>query len=196
MSKENIADKNNKILFIITGGTIDSQLDGYDGISVFKEGQKSLIPEYINDKHDNSNHEFNTICMEDSGDIVNDVAIKQSILNTIDEADTNRIIITHGTDTMADMAGFIKNNMQRDDATIVMVGAMSPLRSDDTDGYKNLDFAVEKVQELDSGVYIAMHNQVFSAKNVRKDFANKKFVELLKEDGHSNSNHTPPKQQR
>jgi len=178
-------EQNDKILFIITGGTIDSLADGYNGISVFEEGQQSIIPEYINSKFPDNDCEFSTVCMKDSGDITHDETIKNNIIKLIDESDTNKVIITHGTDTMPDTASFINSTKQNEDAVVVMVGAMSPLRADDTDGYKNLDFAVRKVQELDSGVFIAMHRQVFDAGNVRKDFEKKKFVELAEKQDRS-----------
>jgi len=177
--------QDDKILFIITGGTIDSQADGYDGISIFEDGQKSIVPEYINSKFPDKDCEFTTVCMKDSGEITNDDKIKGDIIKLIENTDANRFIITHGTDTMADTASFIKENINNKDATIVMVGAMTPLRAEDTDGYKNLDFAVEKVQEIDSGVHIAMHRQVFEAGNVRKDFEKKKFVELAEKQDRS-----------
>ena len=68
------------------------------------------------------------------------------------------------------------------DKTIVLTGAMIPVKFGSSDGLFNMGSALSLVQALPSGVYIAMNGQFFNQENVRK---NKKLgifegTELLK----------------
>jgi len=55
------------------------------------------------------------------------------------------------------------------DKTIVLTGAMIPVRFGSSDGLFNMGSALSFVQALPSGVYIAMNGQIFNQENVRKN---------------------------
>jgi L-asparaginase len=55
------------------------------------------------------------------------------------------------------------------DKTIVLTGAMIPVRFGSSDGLFNMGSALSFVQALSHGVYIAMNGQIFNQKNVRKN---------------------------
>jgi L-asparaginase len=83
------------------------------------------------------------------------------------EAKENRIIITHGTDTMAETSQFLSKLVTK--KTIVLTGAMVPYKFGSSDGFFNLGSALAFVQALPSGVYIAMNGKHFRAGHVRKN---------------------------
>jgi len=87
----------------------------------------------------------------------------------------NRIIITHGTDTMIDTALSLLDIPGK---VIVITGAMQPAAFRETDAHFNIGCAVIALQTLTEGVYIVMNGRVldprFSKKNLQKD----RFEEL------------------
>ena len=79
----------------------------------------------------------------------------------------DRIIITHGTDSMEVTARYLGERIK--DKTIVLTGAMVPYKFGSSDGLFNLGSAVAFVEVLPAGVYIAMNGMVFPWDNVRKN---------------------------
>ena len=98
------------------------------------------------------------------------------IIQKCRQENSNRIVITHGTDTMVDTAKMLAENIP--DKTIVLTGAMIPFKFGSSDGLFNMGSALSFVQALPSGVYIAMNGQVFSQGNVRKNNKMGVFEEL------------------
>jgi L-asparaginase len=94
-------------------------------------------------------------------------ADRQEIVDFCNTAEETEIIITHGTDTMAETAK--KLAAQIVDKTIVLTGAMIPYKFGSSDGLFNLGSALAFVQTLPKGVYIAMNGSFFEANNVRKN---------------------------
>jgi L-asparaginase len=92
------------------------------------------------------------------------------------ESKQDHIIITHGTDTMADTARYIAKEIPG--KTIIITGAMVPYKFGSSDGFFNLGSAMAFVQTLAKGVYIAMNGRYFNAENVRKNKENGVFEEL------------------
>lgn len=91
-------------------------------------------------------------------------------------ADSRRhVLVTHGTDTMAETAIFLA---EIPDKVIVMTGAMSPARFAASDATFNVGCAVGAVQSLPAGVYIAMNGRVFPAGSVRKNREKGRFEPL------------------
>jgi L-asparaginase len=92
------------------------------------------------------------------------------------EADETQIIITHGTDTMAETAQVLAKMVTG--KTIVITGAMVPYKFGSSDGLFNLGSAFAFVQTLAPGVYVAMNGRCFTAGNVRKNKLTGEFEEL------------------
>jgi L-asparaginase len=79
----------------------------------------------------------------------------------------NKIIITHGTDTMVETAKKIAEaNIQK---TIVLTGAMIPYKFGSSDGLFNMGCAFAFVQTLVYGVYITMNGRCFNWHDVKKN---------------------------
>ena len=87
-----------------------------------------------------------------------------------------KIIITHGTDTMAETARLIAGRVSN--KTIVITGAMVPYKFGSSDGLFNLGSALAFVQTLSPGVYVVMNGRYFNANNVRKNKETGEFEEI------------------
>jgi len=101
---------------------------------------------------------------------------RELIAHQCREADEDKIIITHGTDTMAATAEFLSRVLSG--KTIVLTGAMIPYKFGSSDGLFNLGGALAFVQTLPNGVYVAMNGRYFKAGNVRKNRQTGEFEEL------------------
>jgi L-asparaginase len=88
----------------------------------------------------------------------------------------DRIVITHGTDTMTDTAAELARSVSG--KTIVLTGAMIPYAFGSSDGLFNLGSALSFAQILPPGVYIAMNGQSFPWDRVRKNRERGEFEEI------------------
>ena len=89
------------------------------------------------------------------------------IVEKCKKENTHKIVITHGTDTMVETAEVLAKNIQ--DKTIILTGAMIPIKFGSSDGLFNLGSALSFVQILEPGVYITMNGRYFNWDNVRKN---------------------------
>ena len=87
-----------------------------------------------------------------------------------------QIIITHGTDTMAETAEVLAAKVSG--KTIVITGAMIPYKFGSSDGLFNLGSAMAFVQTLPPGVYVVMNGRYFHAGKVRKNRQTGEFEEI------------------
>ena len=88
----------------------------------------------------------------------------------------DRIVITHGTDTMTETAAAVAGAVTG--KTVVLTGAMIPYAFGSSDGLFNLGSALSFVQALPPGVYIAIHGQCFPWDRVRKNRERGEFEEI------------------
>ena len=89
------------------------------------------------------------------------------VLESCRRAAEEKIVITHGTDTMVETATVLgEAGLAK---TIVLTGAMVPYIFNNSDAVFNLGCAVTAVQVLPHGVYIAMNGRVFDWDRVRKN---------------------------
>ena len=94
---------------------------------------------------------------------------------TCEAADQDRIVITHGTDTMAVTAEALLGIPEK---TIVLTGSLAPARFRSTDAIFNLGCAIGAVSSAAPGVYVAMHGRVFEAGKVRKNREAGRFEDI------------------
>jgi len=101
---------------------------------------------------------------------------RKNIISHCKDCPEQKIVITHGTDTMEITALALgKANL---DKTIVLTGALIPYKFGSSDGLFNLGSALAFAQTLEPGVYIAMNGKFFLWNNVRKNKALGIFEEL------------------
>jgi L-asparaginase len=159
-----------KILFIQTGGTIDKDYPkttkGY-AFEIDEPAVKRILEKIKPD----FNYEILPLMRKDSLDITNND--RKKILQSCIEADTDKIIITHGTDTMIESAKFLSSIKNK---SIVLTGAVKPERFKDSDAEFNLGVAIGAVNELKNGIYIAMNGRIIPAGNIQRDNLTGKFA--------------------
>lgn len=150
-----------------TGGTIDKVY--FDANSQFEIGA-SQLPELLADANIREGFRIHELLRKDSLDLT--AEDRECIVSAVRSCPGQRILITHGTDTMAETAAALG---AVSDKTIVLFGAMQPARMRVSDAVFNLGFAWGAVQHLPSGVYVAMNGEVFEAGAVRKNRAAQRF---------------------
>ncbi|WP_417529975.1 asparaginase domain-containing protein [Marinobacter lipolyticus] len=155
------------IQIVTTGGTIDKVY--FDANSEFEVGE-SLLPELLSESNIHDGYQITGLMRKDSLEM--DDADRELVRHTVASSDYDKILITHGTDTMAETAQALTAIK---DKTIVLMGAMQPARMRRSDAVFNLGFAWASVQLLPAGVYIAMNGEVFAAGAVRKNLKAQRF---------------------
>ena len=98
------------------------------------------------------------------------------IVHQCNNCDEARIVLTHGTDTMAETASILAQRVKN--KTVVLTGAMIPIKFGSSDGLFNLGSALAFAQTLPAGVYVAMNGRYFQADNVRKNKQTGMFEEV------------------
>jgi L-asparaginase len=159
------------IRVFVTGGTFDKEYNEITGQLYFKD---SHLQEMLELGRCRVPVDIRTIMMVDSLEITD--LDRNLIAEHCNNAEEDKIIITHGTDTMADTASLLAQKVSG--KTIVVTGAMIPYKFGSSDGLFNLGSALAFVQTLASGVYVAMNGQCFAADNVRKNKLTGEFEKL------------------
>lgn len=144
-----------------TGGTFDKIYNELDGSLIFKE---THLNHMLNDAKSKVDIEIETIMLIDS--LYMKDHHRQEILNKCKSCKEDRIVITHGTDTIVETARLLGKEIK--DKTIVLTGSMIPYSFVKSDAHFNLGCAIAFAQTLPKGVYIAMHGKYFTWDNVRK----------------------------
>lgn len=161
------------IRIFITGGTFDKEYNELTGQLYFKD---SHLPEMLELGRNLVPIEIRTLMMVDSLEMSDDD--RSLIAEHCMKSPEDKIIITHGTDTMAETAKVIANKIKN--KTIVLTGAMVPYKFGSSDGLFNLGSAMAFVQTLSPGVYVVMNGRYFNANNVRKNKETGEFEEIQK----------------
>ncbi len=164
----------NAIQIFITGGTFDKEYDAINGKLYFKN---THLKEILVHGRARLPITIDTLMMVDSLDMSTEQ--RQLICEACSNSNSNHIIITHGTDTMAITAAEIaKLQLAK---TIILTGAMIPFAFGSSDGYFNIGSALAYAQSMPYGTYIAMNGICFNWDNVRKNKENG-FFETLNQD--------------
>jgi len=159
------------IKIIVTGGTFDKEYNPLDGQLYFNGTHvaemlklgRSRLPVHIK-----------TVLMIDS--LSMSEADRKKILAECQSSSEDKILITHGTDTMTETAQLLGQHITN--KTIVLTGAMVPYAFGSSDGLFNLGSALAFLQTLPPGVYISMNGRYFHWSNVRKNKEIGLFEEL------------------
>jgi L-asparaginase len=159
------------IKLITCGGTIDCSNIDENNVYSFTN---SYIPKMLKQSRCNSEIKIKHLMSKDSL-LMNDED-RQNISEECKKSKEDKIIITHGTDTMVETAKKLGEVITT--KTIVFLGAMVPYNQENSDALFNLGFAVSAVQTLPNGVYIAMNGKIFNWNNVRKNKQLMQFEEL------------------
>jgi L-asparaginase len=165
------AKANGTIRILVTGGTFDKEYDEIHGRLFFKD---SHVREMLELGRCKLNFTIRTLMMIDSLEMT--AADRDLIAHACRNCPEERIVITHGTDTMTETASVLARS--EIGKTIVLTGAMVPYKFGSSDGLFNLGSALAFVQALTPGVYVAMNGRCFSAEEVSKNRAMGIFEDL------------------
>lgn len=154
-----------KTRLIVTGGTLDKNYNPLSGELVFG---KTHVGDMLGRARFTGETVIQSLFMKDSLDITDEE--REMIVNACEDAEENKIVITHGTDTMVETAQSISRSSKIGEKAIVLTGAMIPYSmGESSDALFNLGAALAYAEVLPSGVYVAMNGQPFLADNVVKN---------------------------
>jgi L-asparaginase len=159
------------IRIFITGGTFDKEYNELDGKLFFKD---THLPEMLKLGRCKVPVEVRTLMLVDSLEMTD--ADRQIIVEQCRKCKEDRIVITHGTDTMEETANVLGKSIT--DKTIVLTGAMVPYKFGSSDGLFNLGSALAFAETLPHGIYVAMNGRCFTWDNVKKNKKTGEFEEL------------------
>ncbi len=152
-----------KIQIFVTGGTFDKEYNYITGQLYFKD---THLHQMFERGRSTLDIDIKTLMMIDS--LQMSEADREIIIYSCKKSDFEKIVITHGTDTIvATAAAISKHNIPK---TIVLTGAMIPYAfGTSSDGFFNLGAALAFVQNLPHGVYVAMNGRCFTWDKVHKN---------------------------
>jgi L-asparaginase len=159
------------IRILVTGGTFDKEYNERTGQLFFKD---THLAEMLQRGRSRVPVTIRTVMMIDSLEMTD--ADRAIVVQNCLQAEEDRIIITHGTDTMTDTAGAIARAVTG--KIVVLTGAMIPWAFGSSDGLFNLGSALSFVQVLPAGVYIAMNGKCFPWDRARKNRERGEFEEI------------------
>ena len=157
-----------QIAFIQTGGTIDKDYPKVTKGWAFEIAEpafnrilEKLNPSFTSQSYEAFKKDSQEITLEDREKL-------KALCKSIPE---DKIIITHGTDTMAETAKYLSGINK----TIVITGSMKPERFSNSDAPINLGAAIAACQTLNEGSYLVMHGMVIPHDQVERDLETGKY---------------------
>lgn len=159
-----------KMRVLVTGGTFDKEYNELNGELFFKD---THLREMLRLGRCHLDLDVQMLMMIDSLEMTDER--REIIYRHCIEAADERIVITHGTDTMEITARYLGERLK--DQTVVLTGAMVPYTFGSSDGLFNLGSALAFAQSMPHGVYVAMNGRCFDWHNVRKDRSTGRFEE-------------------
>jgi L-asparaginase len=159
-----------KIKIFAAGGTIDKIY--FDAKSEYEVGPPQVV-DILREAHVTLDYAVESVMSKDSLDMTDED--RQSLRGRVAADPCERIVITHGTDTMIQTALSLRGIPGK---TIVLTGSMQPARFKVTDACFNIGTAIGAVQSLPPGVYLAMNGRILDPTLVRKNVAENCFEEI------------------
>lgn len=156
-----------KMKIFTAGGTIDKIY--FDQKSEFQVGEPQ-ISELLREANITFDYEVESIMRKDSLEMTDEDRLL--IADKIRNDSAERILLTHGTDTMVETARAL---VGIEGKTIVLTGSMQPARLRVSDAIFNIGYAVAAAQMMSPGIYVAMNGQVFDPLHARKNVACHRF---------------------
>ena len=159
------------IKIFVTGGTFDKEYNELEGRLFFKD---THLHEMLSLARCQIQVDVKTLMMIDSVEMTD--VDRTKILEQCKMTKEEKILITHGTDTMVETAKILGKSLKN--KTIILTGSMVPYKFGSSDGLFNLGSSLAFVQILPPGVYISMNGKYFYWHNVRKNKQTGEFEEV------------------
>lgn len=162
------------IALLICGGTLDKDYASISGELTFNQ---THLPDILHQANCLLAIRQQVVMLKDS--LQMDSADRELLYQACLHCTEQKIVITHGTDTMTLSAQrLLQDITQLAHKTIVFTGAMRPFRLGQSDASFNLGCALMAAQIAAEGVWITMHGQLFHAHGVHKNRAIGQFEAL------------------
>lgn len=158
-----------RIKIFSCGGTIDKVY--FDAKDDFEVGEPQ-IDSVFREANATFAYEIESLMRKDSLDMTEED--RQLVHDRVRDEASQYILITHGTDTMAETARALLSIPKK---VIVLTGSMVPARFRATDAIFNIGCAVGALQTSRPGVYIAMSGRVLRGDRAEKNAAQRIFYE-------------------
>ena len=159
------------VKILVTGGTFDKEYKELTGELIFKN---THVEEMLKLGRSKVDVKIRTLMMIDSLEMT--PRHRNLILDKCKNSNEDKIIITHGTDTITETANFLGDKIKN--KTVILTGAMIPYAFGSSDGMFNLGSSMAFVQTLPHGVYVVMNGRFFNYDNVRKNKTTGEFEEI------------------
>ena len=156
-----------RLRIFTTGGTIDKVY--FDARSEFEIGEPT-VEHILREALSSLDVVVEPLMRKDSLEI--DAADRAVIRAAVERCEESHVLITHGTDTMAETAIELVGIGAK---TIVLTGALSPARFRSTDAVFNVGLAIGALHMAAPGVYVAINGRVFDGTRVRKNRSANRF---------------------
>lgn len=158
------------VSILTTGGTIDKVY--FDAKSEYEVGPPN-IERVLGELNLAVSYAITPLFRKDSLEITEED--RATVRRAVMETENDHILITHGTDTMAETAEALLGIA---DKTIVLTGALEPALFKTSDAIFNIGCALGALQALPAGVYIVMNGAIFQGGKVRKNLDVNRFEEI------------------
>lgn len=158
------------VKILTAGGTIDKVY--FDAKSDYQVGPPNILT-VLDSLNLGFEYLVESVLRKDSLDLTEKDRYAIHAAVTKDKAD--KIVITHGTDTMVATARHLSDIKRK---TVVLTGALEPALFKTSDAVFNIGCAVTAVQTLGFGIYVAMNGRVFPHDRVRKNVRLGRFEEI------------------
>ena len=160
------------IQIFVTGGTFDKEYNYITGELYFKD---THLKEMLVRGRCIIDFDVKTLMMIDSLKMTD--ADRQIIAYSCQNCASDKILLTHGTDTMVKTASVLA--AAKIPKTIILTGAMVPYAfGTSSDGFFNLGSALAFAQALPHGVYVVMNGRYFNWHQVKKNTQTGNFEEI------------------
>ena len=156
------------IKILTVGGTIDKVY--FDKSSKYQIGE-SVVEEILEESNVTIKYEVESILKKDSLDMTE--TDRKKIIEAVLKDSHDKIIVTHGTDTMIRTAQLLSRKPHN--KVIVFTGSMQPARFKSSDAVFNIGSAITAVQILPTGVFIAINGRIFDPNNSKKNVKLRRF---------------------
>ena len=154
-----------QVTILSTGGTIDKVYSLAGELEIGEPSVAELLSFVLTD----TTFDIRSVLKLDSLDMVD--ADRDLLCQALEAVDNDRVLITHGTDTMPETARYLQERAQLGQKVVVLTGAMQPASMRKSDAAFNLGAAVSALNLLEPGVYISMSGRIFPDSSVTKDRA-------------------------
>lgn len=155
------------VLLVQTGGTIDKDYPRKTGGYAFEIADAAAV-RILEQGRVTIRYETLSACRKDSQELTDED--REQIKELCMKAIQNRILVTHGTDTMIETGMFLNAAAIEQKKIVVLTGAFKPETFKCSDATFNVGLAVGALQSLETpGVYIAMNGKVRLVTSASRD---------------------------